>query len=1560
MARDLNVRLLGDEKDLQRAFAASAAESKLWGDELERSGRKAQIAGGQHDELTKKVDKTGLSFRRASGDGSLFARTVNLIKPAGLITGLGLAAEGASALGGGAVAATGALAPLAGALAAYPALGSAAGQGLGVFKLAIAGIDDAVGGLGETMHSNDKAFKALSPEAQDFARVLNGLKPTVRDLQQTAQKGFFPGAERGLKALTADVPIIKDAIAGTSKVIGDLADDAGRRLASAPWQRDLETQSRRNEVSLDRLGHAGMNVADVVRDITIEVGPLVSWLTKLALGWSESAKNATENARETGKLRDFFGETRDTMESTISISEHLAKALWEIVKAGKPLGDDVLHDLDQSAARFEKWTKSAEGQNQIAKYFEDIKPPLYEAAGLIHDLTTMSFRLGQGDHVAPLIRDVREELLPVLEQVVQNTTEAFGPHLIDLLVNVAKLFGDVAGSSGPLTSFVDLMSDGAEATHELLQDVPGLKTIVVSLAGAAGVLKALDLVGKVTGVNRLASAFGGLADQEQRAAKWAAVQTATDIPAGPLAPSGGMPVTGRGRGGGVPVPRVPSGRASVSAYQDALGNLPPAMANSSYGRSYALDQARQAGGAQNTAARAARVPTADLRAMEKQGEEAGTSWRKGFKSKLAGMGAKGSRGGAGMGGAGALGALGEFAIPITLAVVSMSISGDIEKQIDQLNTGSDKADGMLKTVGKLVLDVLVPIRGIYEYAKWGLTGIAHATGLVDEKIKGVLQDTPRLADSLQLAQLRDPKGFRAFSNNLTSLKSDTFTNLHQIRQAVDQNVDFIHAKFKDGSAASKAEMSKNLGAAVKSVRGLMRDGTISVDEGTTEMTRLIKAHSGAGREAMASAYRGMIRDVKKQMAAGQVATGDGLREIRKLMKQYLQDFGYTGRQADLYLQNRNPNTGGPDEGNAPINHKAGGGWIGARGMVSDDIVPIGNNTVAALGEAYLDGPTPAVANRHQTPWIDQALGFAKAAGVSPYGNLDELFTGVRTPHYLAGGGFVRVPGDPNTTGGRDRVNPAIVGQVAPWIRRYHANIGYAYDPGGGHKSPGHNKTGTATDVYPVSGDWDLLEKGLRVLVAAGKTVYYGTNGVGIPLAGHGRGNHAHIEWGTGGAVHGVVAAKIARQVLRGPDSPLKRMIQRGLDGARSAAQARVDAAGGSFGDTGDLAGGPTGGKAGTYSFQELRQLWIQAGGPPGAATIMAHVALAESTGNPKAHNRSGASGLWQILGLPFPGDPFDPLTNARMAVAKYRAGGLGPWEASRRAWGRYVSTGVGRQRGGFVRPRVRMHTGRPVRTGGRSPNVHSQGVPNHAHSTPLTPSTGGRSTPGAGMEIDGSVAITAGGLGYTPPEPMTLLDYIDENEALAALTEDLTDDIGAADQRVQYYQALLEQATDPKAKSEAARNLKSAQDARKSLTDGPAAIDQYQQALSDIDLQNKAGILTDKQASAARQDVFTKALAGGFGGLSDREKWQVMADQNDALKANTEALQQQSQAMQSLADEMKRDNDIRQHVVSITSAEAQRWMADQMIQSVGGRIQARRRTPGGGGVSATPSIVRSA
>jgi Lysozyme like domain len=74
-----------------------------------------------------------------------------------------------------------------------------------------------------------------------------------------------------------------------------------------------------------------------------------------------------------------------------------------------------------------------------------------------------------------------------------------------------------------------------------------------------------------------------------------------------------------------------------------------------------------------------------------------------------------------------------------------------------------------------------------------------------------------------------------------------------------------------------------------------------------------------------------------------------------------------------------------------------------------------------------------------------------------------------------------------------------------------------------------------------------------------------------------------------------------------------------------------------------------------YSQQQLQSLWIQAGGNPNFALIASAIAMAESGGNPGAidndSNGTQDRGLWQINSTHGSQSVFDPLGNARAAIA---------------------------------------------------------------------------------------------------------------------------------------------------------------------------------------------------------------------------------------------------------------------------------------------------------------------
>src|SRR4051794_38430507 len=102
------------------------------------------------------------------------------------------------------------------------------------------------------------------------------------------------------------------------------------------------------------------------------------------------------------------------------------------------------------------------------------------------------------------------------------------------------------------------------------------------------------------------------------------------------------------------------------------------------------------------------------------------------------------------------------------------------------------------------------------------------------------------------------------------------------------------------------------------------------------------------------------------------------------------------------------------------------------------------------------------------------------------------------------------------------------------------------------------------------------------------------------------------------------------------------------------------------------------------SEQQLQRLWTEAGGDPKVAPLMAKLAVRESGG--RAHinnaglNKNGSVdyGLWQINSIHGynPQKLYDPLYNAKAAVAVYKS--QGP-----KAWSTYNSSIDKKYLGGF-------------------------------------------------------------------------------------------------------------------------------------------------------------------------------------------------------------------------------------------------------------------------------------
>lgn len=495
-SRELKIELTGDARDLQRSLGAGGRSLNDFDREVEKSSRKLDDHSKSTDRAERGLDRMNVALGNSTHQTKVFARTVDLVKPAALITGVGLLAQGLSAVAAGGAAAAAGLAPAAGAMAAYPALATAAAQATGVFRLATEGLQEALSG-------DEQALAKLTPRAREFVAQLKELEPLRKSLRESAQEGFFPGAAEGLQDASRNASVLKGIAGDTGTALGALARQAGELLGSKGVGRDLELQGQRNTRWIRELGEAGIDGADALRHITIAAGPLTDHLVDMVGAGARNTREFTRQARATGDLQRFFALTERTVDTLVGTAGNLARGLWEIGRAGQPLGSELLGDVEDLTQQFEDWSKSVQGQSALRDYFNDAEPAIRQTAGLVGDVGEMFLRLGRGDQVAPLISQIRTELLPVIEQLIDGTTEALGPELIDALVQITKLFATLSGSSGPLVAFVDTIGDGARLLNDLIETFPALGTAVVTLAAMGGIAKALNVMSAITGMRTL-------------------------------------------------------------------------------------------------------------------------------------------------------------------------------------------------------------------------------------------------------------------------------------------------------------------------------------------------------------------------------------------------------------------------------------------------------------------------------------------------------------------------------------------------------------------------------------------------------------------------------------------------------------------------------------------------------------------------------------------------------------------------------------------------------------------------------------------------------------------------------------------------------------------------------------------------------------------------------------------------------------------------------------------------------------------------------------------------
>lgn len=339
--------------------------------------------------------------------------------------------------------------------------------------------------------AGDKAAEAmakLAPNARQFVQTMLDLKPAFMDLRNTDAQNLFEGLGAALKTLAArDLPNLKTGIGGIAtamnrdfkQLFGSLGSDSTRGL-------------------IDRiLG----NTANSNQRVKAAIDPMVRAIGTLTAASSDTLP----------RLADAVGAVADRFDQFISAADkdgRLSKWINDGETAFTHLGDIVLNigemfhglntalggkgllaSLDDVTEHFKALINSTDGQQKLAKFFQEGREEFAKWKPVIEDLAKLLPPMFQAAHQAA------DEYLPVIKSITDFMAKH--PELVKQAVDAYLLWKTVLEPIGAVTKAI---GGASEAVKALITYVNGVgpaatKTAATVQAASAAEAAAQEQVG---------------------------------------------------------------------------------------------------------------------------------------------------------------------------------------------------------------------------------------------------------------------------------------------------------------------------------------------------------------------------------------------------------------------------------------------------------------------------------------------------------------------------------------------------------------------------------------------------------------------------------------------------------------------------------------------------------------------------------------------------------------------------------------------------------------------------------------------------------------------------------------------------------------------------------------------------------------------------------------------------------------------------------------------------------------------------------------------------------
>lgn len=317
--------------------------------------------------------RTGRSFSagiaKSSGPTGIFGRVL-----ATLSAKYTLAGGAALAATPGILQFTAALAPVAGLAVELPAALAAGGAAMATFKVATAGVGDAIDkGLTGTAKQAEKALKDLPPAAKDFARSIISLKPQIDGLRASVAERFFRPFADDIRPLAEKYfPLLRAQMSNLAGPLGGLAEQLTETARRAQVYRAVATTFQQTRVAVINLRGA---IDPLGKALAAVINSTAGKLPGLAQGFVDLTVRASafiQQAAKSGAISRFFDAGLATAKNLIGVLVNVGSIIRSVFGAATANGADLLTTLKNLTGQAAAFLRSTQGAAALGSVFSTL------------------------------------------------------------------------------------------------------------------------------------------------------------------------------------------------------------------------------------------------------------------------------------------------------------------------------------------------------------------------------------------------------------------------------------------------------------------------------------------------------------------------------------------------------------------------------------------------------------------------------------------------------------------------------------------------------------------------------------------------------------------------------------------------------------------------------------------------------------------------------------------------------------------------------------------------------------------------------------------------------------------------------------------------------------------------------------------------------------------------------------------------------------------------------------------------------------------------------------